>query len=156
MKEKMSQLLEDIKKDLIFLAHQVEDAIFKALKALEKQDKKLAKEVFDLNKKIDVHEVKIEDFDRVIAINLRGAYLCAKETIKHLLSRGKAGVIINLSSVHEIIPKPKYLSYSISKGGMGNLTRRHMPTMPGAAEQRRNPCHHPSSGASHEGRCHQI
>ena len=78
MKEKMSQLLEDIKKDLIFLAHQVEDAIFKALKALEKQDKKLAKEVFDLNKKIDVHEVKIEDqilsllvLQQPVAVDLR-------------------------------------------------------------------------------------
>jgi glucose 1-dehydrogenase len=32
-------------------------------------------------------------------------------------------VILNNSSVHEIIPKPKYLSYSISKGGMENLTK---------------------------------
>ena len=61
MKEKFSQMLENIKKDLIFLAHEVEDAIFKSLKALEKQDKKLAKDVFELNKKIDIQEVKIED-----------------------------------------------------------------------------------------------
>jgi glucose 1-dehydrogenase len=32
-------------------------------------------------------------------------------------------VIINISSVHEIIPRPSYLSYSISKGGMANLTK---------------------------------
>jgi phosphate uptake regulator len=59
MKEKFNQMLENIKKDLIFLAHEVEDAIFKSLKALEKQDKKLAKDVFDLNEKIDYQEVKI-------------------------------------------------------------------------------------------------
>jgi len=35
----------------------------------------------------------------------------------------KRGVVINVSSVHELIPRPNYLSYSISKGGMGNLTR---------------------------------
>ena len=78
MKEKLAQLMEDIKKDLIFLAHEVEDSIFKALKALEKQDKKLAKEVFELNKKIDMQEVKIEDqiltllvLQQPVAVDLR-------------------------------------------------------------------------------------
>ncbi|MBD2522428.1 glucose 1-dehydrogenase [Nostoc sp. FACHB-133] len=69
------------------------------------------------------HEVTTANFDRVIAVNLRGAYLCARETIKHLLSLNRSGVIINISSVHEIIPRPMYISYSISKGGMENLTK---------------------------------
>jgi glucose 1-dehydrogenase len=69
------------------------------------------------------HEVQTDEFDRVIAVNLRGAYLCARETIKHLLEQQRSGVIINISSVHEIIPRPMYISYSISKGGMGNLTK---------------------------------
>jgi len=78
MKEKFAQMMESIKKDLIFLAHEVEDSIFKALKALEKQDKKLAKEVFELNKKIDMQEVKIEDqilsllvLQQPVAVDLR-------------------------------------------------------------------------------------
>ncbi len=78
MKEKLAQMLENIKKDLIFLAHEVEDSIFKALKALEKQDKKLAKEVFELNEKIDMQEVKIEDqilsllvLQQPVAVDLR-------------------------------------------------------------------------------------
>jgi glucose 1-dehydrogenase len=69
------------------------------------------------------HELSAAEFDRVLDINLRGAFLCARETIKHLLSRQQAGTIINISSVHEIIPRPTYLSYAISKGGMGNLTK---------------------------------
>ncbi len=69
------------------------------------------------------HEIPIDRFDQVIAVNLRGAYLCARETIQHLLAIQKPGVIINVSSVHEIIPRPMYLSYSISKGGMGNMTK---------------------------------
>ena len=69
------------------------------------------------------HEANIEDFDRVLAVNLRGAYICAREAIKHLLNRHLQGVIINISSVHEIIPRPYYLSYSVSKGGMENLTK---------------------------------
>ena len=39
------------------------------------------------------------------------------------MSRGGGGSIVNCSSVHQIIPKPGYLAYSISKGGMANLTR---------------------------------
>jgi glucose 1-dehydrogenase len=65
----------------------------------------------------------MQTFDKVIAVNLRGAYICAREAITHFLNEGKKGVIINISSVHQIIPKPKYLAYSVSKGGMQNLTR---------------------------------
>ncbi|PSN19502.1 sugar dehydrogenase [filamentous cyanobacterium CCP5] len=69
------------------------------------------------------HELTAADFDKVIGVNLRGAYLCAREAVQHFLQREQPGTIINVSSVHEIIPRPQYISYSISKGGMGNLTR---------------------------------
>lgn len=69
------------------------------------------------------HELAISDFDKVINVNLRGSYLCARETIKHFLSQGNGGIIINVSSVHEIIPRPQYISYSVSKGGMENMTK---------------------------------
>ncbi|NMG09555.1 glucose 1-dehydrogenase [Brasilonema sp. UFV-L1] len=69
------------------------------------------------------HEIKTENFDKVISVNLRGAYICAREALKHFLYRQESGVIINISSVHEIIPKPQYIGYSVSKGGMENLTR---------------------------------
>jgi glucose 1-dehydrogenase len=68
-------------------------------------------------------QLTLEDFDHVLNVNLRGAFLCAREGIRHFLERGKPGVILNDSSVHEIIPKPKYLPYSVSKGGMENLTK---------------------------------
>uniref|UniRef100_B8HS72 Short-chain dehydrogenase/reductase SDR n=1 Tax=Cyanothece sp. (strain PCC 7425 / ATCC 29141) TaxID=395961 RepID=B8HS72_CYAP4 len=69
------------------------------------------------------HEIPTDKFDQVIAVNLRGAFLCAREAIKYWISQQCPGVIINVSSVHEVIPRPLYLSYSISKGGMGNLTK---------------------------------
>ncbi|MEX2262595.1 MAG: glucose 1-dehydrogenase [Bryobacteraceae bacterium] len=69
------------------------------------------------------HEVKAADFDRVMGVNLRGAFLCAREALRHFIARGGGGIILNNSSVHEMIPKPKYLSYSVSKGGMENLTK---------------------------------
>ena len=68
-------------------------------------------------------ELSSEDFEKVLAVNLRGAFLCAREAIRHFLAEGKPGVIINVSSVHQLIPKPDYLGYSVSKGGMQNLTR---------------------------------
>src|SRR5689334_11781598 len=68
-------------------------------------------------------ELASDDFDKVLAVNLRGAFLCAREAIRHFLEEGKPGVIINVSSVHQLIPKPDYLGYSVSKGGMQNLTR---------------------------------
>jgi glucose 1-dehydrogenase len=69
------------------------------------------------------HEIEAADFDRVLSVNLRGPFLCSREAIRHFLSRPGGGVILNNSSVHEIIPKPKYLPYSVSKGGMENLTK---------------------------------
>jgi NAD(P)-dependent dehydrogenase (short-subunit alcohol dehydrogenase family) len=69
------------------------------------------------------HEIPTEEFDRVLSINLRGVFLCARETIKHFLSQNRSGITINASSVHEAISQPLHFTYSISKGGMGNLTR---------------------------------
>ena len=69
------------------------------------------------------HELSSEDFDKVLAVNLRGAFLCAREAIRHFLAEDKPGIVINVSSVHQLIPKPDYLGYSVSKGGMQNLTR---------------------------------
>jgi glucose 1-dehydrogenase len=62
-------------------------------------------------------------FDRVLSVNLRGAFLCAREQVRQLLADERSGAIVNVSSVHQLIPKPKFLGYSVSKGGMQNLTR---------------------------------
>ncbi len=76
-----------------------------------------------IQKECPSHEVAAKDFDQVLSVNLRGAFLCAREMIKHCLGQEHPGVIINVSSVHETIPRPMYASYSISKGGMENLTK---------------------------------
>lgn len=65
----------------------------------------------------------VETYRRIIDVNLNGAVLCAQKALAHFVARGGGGSIINCSSVHQIIPKPGYLAYSISKGGMANLTR---------------------------------
>jgi len=68
-------------------------------------------------------DIELMDFDRVLNVNVRGPFLCSREAIRHFLSRPGGGVILNNSSVHETIPKPKYLPYSVSKGGLENMTR---------------------------------
>jgi glucose 1-dehydrogenase len=68
-------------------------------------------------------ELSSADFDRVLAVNLRGSFLCARQAIRQFLAAGQGGSIVNVSSVHQLIPKPAYLGYSTSKGGMQNLTR---------------------------------
>jgi glucose 1-dehydrogenase len=71
----------------------------------------------------ETHELSVHDFDRVLGVNLRGAFLCAQQAIRHFLTRGQGGAIVNVSSVHQLIPKPRFVGYSVSKGGMQNLTR---------------------------------
>ncbi len=71
----------------------------------------------------DSHALAAADFDKVLAVNLRGAFLCAREAIRHFLKAGQPAAIVNVSSVHQLIPKPRFLGYSVSKGGMQNLTR---------------------------------
>ena len=65
----------------------------------------------------------LEEYRRVIDVNLTGAVLSAQAAVRHFLTRPGGGAIVNCSSVHQIIPKPGYLAYSVSKGGLGNLTR---------------------------------
>src|SRR2546423_2171067 len=72
-------------------------------------------------------ELSSADFDKVLAVNLRGAFLCVREAIRHFLHEGKLGVIVNVSSVHQLIPKPDYPGSSVSKGGMQNLTSTPAP-----------------------------
>jgi glucose 1-dehydrogenase len=78
-------------------------------------------------------ELSSEEFDKVLSVNLRGAFLCAREAIRHFLAEGKPGVIINVSSVHQVIPKPDYLGYSTSKGGMHTPHGRSRSSTPSAA-----------------------
>ena len=71
----------------------------------------------------DTDKLRVEDFDKVLAVNLRGSFLCAQQAVRHFLARGDGGAIVNVSSVHQLIPKPRFAGYSVSKGGMQNLTR---------------------------------
>jgi glucose 1-dehydrogenase len=63
-------------------------------------------------------EMPLEEWNRVLAVNLTGAFLCAREAARGLLASKSPGAIVNVSSVHEVIPWPEYGHYCASKGGM--------------------------------------
>jgi glucose 1-dehydrogenase len=70
------------------------------------------------------HEVLIEDFDRVMAVNLRGAFLCAQAAIQHFLDTGRAGVVVTTSSVQQVMPvEDDAVAYVMSKSGLDGMTR---------------------------------
>lgn len=60
---------------------------------------------------------------RILAVNLTGAAQSARAALRHFASRPGGGVLLFTSSVHEIIPKPGFLAYAMSKGGLGQMTR---------------------------------
>lgn len=71
------------------------------------------------------HEMTVAQWDAVMSVNLRGAFLCAREAVREFLRRGvrpgisvAAGKIIFTSSVHEIIPWAGHVNYAASKGGL--------------------------------------
>ena len=83
-----------------------------------------------LQKDARFHEMSLEEWNRVIGINLTGQFLCAREAIKEFLRRGvvpekskAAGKIICMSSVHEVIPWAGHANYAASKGGVMMLMK---------------------------------
>jgi glucose 1-dehydrogenase len=71
----------------------------------------------------DTHELPVAAFDKVLAVNLRGSFMCAQQALRHWVGNERPGAMVNVSSVHQLIPKPRFAGYSTSKGGMQNLTR---------------------------------
>ena len=69
-----------------------------------------------------LHEVSTEVWDRTLAVNLRGHWLCAKYVIPHMLEQG-GGCIINLASPTGLRGYECLTAYSTSKGGIAALTR---------------------------------
>lgn len=63
-------------------------------------------------------DLSLKDWNRVIATNLTGAFLGCREAIDYMLEKNLKGSIINMSSVHEVIPWPHFVHYAASKGGI--------------------------------------
>jgi len=64
-----------------------------------------------------------QQYERVLAINLKSAFFGTQIAAKQMIKQGKGGRIINITSVHEDWPMPNNIPYCLSKGGMRMLTR---------------------------------
>jgi glucose 1-dehydrogenase len=70
-----------------------------------------------------VLETSEEQYEKVLAINLKSAFFGTQLAAKQMIKQGGGGRIINISSVHEDWPMPGNTAYCLSKGGMRMLTR---------------------------------
>lgn len=77
-----------------------------------------------------IAEMSLEDWNTVIDINLTGQFLCAREAVRRFRAQPEAGrparsagVIVAMSSVHEIVPWAGHVNYASAKGGVRMLTR---------------------------------
>ncbi|MFZ1814019.1 MAG: SDR family oxidoreductase [Rhizobiaceae bacterium] len=75
----------------------------------------------------DFLDLKEEDFDRVLKVNLKGSFLCgqavAQQMVEQIKEGRKPGTIINMSSVNAVFAIANQVPYSISKGGINQLTK---------------------------------
>ncbi len=67
-------------------------------------------------------ELGVEDFDRVIAVNLRGTFLCSQAAARRMAARGQGGAIVNIASTRAFMSEPGTEAYTASKGGIVALT----------------------------------
>lgn len=63
------------------------------------------------------------DFDRVLAVNLKGIFLAGQAAARQMVKQGGGGSIVNMSSVNAVLAIPNQVPYVVSKGGMNQLTK---------------------------------
>ncbi len=63
------------------------------------------------------------DFDRVLGVNLKSYFLFGQAVARHMVETGRAGAIVNMSSVNAVVAIANQVPYSVSKGGVAQLTR---------------------------------
>jgi glucose 1-dehydrogenase len=63
-------------------------------------------------------DMPLEEWNKVLGVNLTGTFLCAREAARGMVGAGLPGIIVNMSSVHEVIPWERFGHYCASKGGM--------------------------------------
>jgi glucose 1-dehydrogenase len=89
-------------------------------------------------------ELTAEDFDAIFSVDVRGAFLCAQAAARAMQS----GVIVNITSVHEHVPRPGFALYAPAMAALGMITRslalelapsiRVVSVAPGAIATERN------------------
>jgi len=68
-------------------------------------------------------DLEEQDFDRVIAVNLKGIFLAGQAAARRMVKQGRGGAIVNMSSVNGVLAIPNQVPYVVSKGGINQLTK---------------------------------
>jgi hypothetical protein len=71
----------------------------------------------------DFIDLSLEEWQRVIDVDLTGAFLVAQEAARRMIAAGSGGRIVNVTSVHEHVPLRRAAAYCAAKGGLGLLTK---------------------------------
>jgi NAD(P)-dependent dehydrogenase (short-subunit alcohol dehydrogenase family) len=71
------------------------------------------------------HELTLDDWNKVVAVNMTGVFLCAREAARHMLAAGRGGRIVNTASIMGVSGGGLYpnISYQATKGAVVNMTR---------------------------------
>jgi glucose 1-dehydrogenase len=73
---------------------------------------------------VPFEDTTTEEWYKIIGVDLTGPFVCSREAVKHMENQDpKGGCIINISSVHQTIPKPHYIPYATSKAGVEMMTK---------------------------------
>jgi glucose 1-dehydrogenase len=76
-----------------------------------------------VEKKFAFVDYPLEEWNKIIAVNLTGAFLCSQGAARQMIAQGHGGRIINISSIHEDLPLLTNAPYCASKGGLRMLMR---------------------------------
>jgi NAD(P)-dependent dehydrogenase (short-subunit alcohol dehydrogenase family) len=68
-------------------------------------------------------DLPVDVFDRTVAVNLRGPFLCTRKVAKHMVEQKRKGVVINITSMGQEITTEVEAHYAASKGGLKMLTK---------------------------------
>jgi NAD(P)-dependent dehydrogenase (short-subunit alcohol dehydrogenase family) len=75
------------------------------------------------NHRAPVTDDTLDGFRRALEVNLVGPFLCAQAAARHMIGRGVAGRIVNVTSIHEHVPLPAAAAYCAAKAGTGMLSQ---------------------------------
>ena len=76
-----------------------------------------------ISRTASILDLSEEDFDAVMGINIKGAFLASQAAARQMVEQGDGGAIVNLSSINAIVAIPGQTAYTISKGAIHQLTR---------------------------------
>ncbi len=76
-----------------------------------------------IEKKFAFVDFPLDNFQKIMAVNLTGPFLCSQAAARQMIAQGTGGRILNISSVHEDLPMPTNAPYCASKGGLRMLMR---------------------------------